>query len=121
MPIALLPFSQYAVSQTFSLLVVGYGAAGILVRAIRTRLPRRAVLAVGAGALAVHLVATVQAATTVASGLAERTASTVYLAALLVVVAAAVLTGLLVLRLITAPSKAGAVIGSSLVALVAGS
>jgi len=121
MPIALLPFSQYAVTQILSLLVVGYGAAGIVVRALRTRLPRRAVPAVGAGALAVHLVATVQAAWTVASGLAERTASTVYLAALLAVVAAAVLTGLLVLRLITAPPRAGAVIGLSLVALVVGS
>jgi hypothetical protein len=59
MPIALLPFSQYAVVQIFSLLVVGYGAAGIVVRALRTRLPRRAVLTVGAGALSVHLVATV--------------------------------------------------------------
>jgi hypothetical protein len=44
----------------------------------------------------------------------------VYLVALLAVVAAAVLTGLLVLRLITAPPRAGAVIGLSLVALVAG-
>lgn len=120
MPIALLPFSQYAVVQIFSLLVVGYGAAGIVVRALRTRLPRRAVLTVGAGALSVHLVATVQATRAVASGLAERTASMVYLVALLAVVAAAVLTGLLVLRLITAPPRAGAVIGLSLVALVAG-
>ncbi len=121
MPIALLPFSQYAVTQILSLLVVGYGAAGIVVRSLRTRLPRQAVLAVGVGALAVHLVATVQAAWTLASGLADRTASTVYLAALLAVVAAAVLTGLLVFRLITAPPKAGAVIGLSLVALVFGS
>ena len=121
MPVALLPFSQYAVAQLLSLLVVGYGVAGLVVRALGTRLPRRAVPAVAAGALAVHLVAATQATRTVAAGLAERTASTLYLAALLAVVVAAVLTGLLVLRLVTAPPRAGAVIGSSLVAVLFGS
>ncbi len=120
MPIVLLPFSQYAITLLLGLVVIAYGAAGIVVRALRTRLPHRAGLAIGAGVLAVHLVATVQTATTVASGLVERAASTVYLAALAVLFVVAVLTGLLVLRLITAPPRAGAVIGLSLVALLFG-
>ncbi len=120
MPIVLLPFSQYAITLLLGLVVIAYGAAGIVVRALRTRLPHRAGLAIGAGVLAVHLVATVQTATTVASGLVERAPSTVYLAALAVLFVVAVLTGLLVLRLITAPTRAGAVIGLSLVALLFG-
>lgn len=81
MPRVLLPFSQYAVAQVLSLLVVGYGLAGIVGRALGTRLPRGAVFAVGAGTLAVHLVATLQAGRTVAAVLVDRTASSVYLAA----------------------------------------
>ena len=121
MPRALLPFGQYAIALILSLIVVGYGAVGIAVRALRPRLPDRAVLAAGSGAVAVHVVAAAQSATTVASGLQDRTASTFYLAAVLAVVAGAVLTGLLVLRLLAAPPRAGAVIGLSLVALLSGS
>lgn len=121
MPRALLPFGQYAVALILSLIVIGYGAAGIAVRALRTRLPDRAVLAAGSGAVAVHVVAAAQSATTVASGLQDRTTSTFYLAAVLAVVAGAVLAGLLALRLLAAPPRAGAVIGLSLVALVSGS
>lgn len=119
MPVALLPLSQYAITQILALLVVGYSSAGVLLRAIRPRLPRGAVPAVAGGALAVHVIVSVQALKAVAAGLSERTASDVYLAALVAVVTASVLVGLLVLRLITAPSRAAAVIGLSLFALIA--
>lgn len=77
-------------------------------------------LAAAAGALAVDVVAGVQALTTVAAGLSERTASDVYLAALVAVVVAGVVAGLVVLRLVTASARAAAVVGSTLVALVTG-
>ena len=121
MPIALMPLSQYAITQVLAILVVGYGSAGVLARAIRPRLPRGAVLGLAGGALAVHLVVAVQALTTVASGLRERTASDVYLAALVAVVVASVLIGLLVLRMLTAPSRAAAVLGLCSLGLVGAS
>ena len=120
MPVALLPFSQYAVTSIVALVVTGYGATGLVVRALGARSPSRAVLAAGAGASAVHLIAAVESTAAVASGLAERTASSVYLAALVVVVVVAVLTGVLVLRLVTARSRAAAVVGLSVLALVLG-
>jgi len=119
-PVALLPLSQCSTSLVPSLLVVGYGVAGVVVRTVRTRLPRGAVLAAAAGALAVDVVAGVQALTTVAAGLSERTASDVHLAALVAVVVAGVVAGLVVLRLVTASARAAAAVGSTLVALVTG-
>ncbi|WP_199423101.1 hypothetical protein [Actinotalea solisilvae] len=118
MPIALLPLNQYLVVEILSLLVLAYGVGGITLRVIGRRRPRRAALAVGGGVLGVHLVAAVQAVMTVAAGLTERTASTLYVAALVGVVGMALLTGLGVLWLVSAPPRAGAVIGLSIAALL---
>jgi len=120
MPLALLPLSQYAVATVLALVVTGYGVAGLAVRAMGARRPRRAALAAGAGALAVHLVAAAQSLTTVADGLARRPASALYLAALGALLVGSVLTGLLVLRLVTASSSAAAVVGLSVLALLLG-
>lgn len=118
MPISLLPLSQYAITVVLSLVVTGSAFAGVSVRALRARLALRAVIGVGAGTLAVHLVAAVQSTTTVAFGLSPRTASQVYLAAVVILVVVAVLTGLLVFRLISSRSWAVAVVGLSVAALL---
>ena len=118
--LALLPLSQYDLGDVLSLVVVGYGTAGVLVRALRPRLPRGAALAAAGGVLVVHLIVATQALTTVASGVRERTASDVHLAALVAVVVVSVLVGLVVLRLIVAPARAAAVVGLSGPALVTG-
>lgn len=117
MPVALLPFSQYALTELLSLIIVAYGIAGLAVRRLTPAVP---VLAVGAGALAVHGLAAAQATSAVAGGLTARPASTVYLAALLAVVTCAVLTGLLVLRLLTSAARPAAVVGLALLALFTG-
>lgn len=118
MPISLLPLNQYAITVVLSLVVTGSALAGVSVRALRVRLSPHAVLGVGAGTLAVHLVAAVQSTTTVASGLSPRTASQVYLAAVVILVLVAALTGLLAFRLITSRSRAVAVVGLSVAALL---
>ncbi len=121
MPRALLPFGQYAVAHILSLIVIGYGLTGLAVRALRPRLLAGALLAAGSGAVTVHAVAAVQSATTVASGLQERTASALYLAAVLAVVAVAVLIGLVVLRLVGGSPRPGATVGLAVAALMSGS
>jgi hypothetical protein len=93
----------------------------VLRRAPSVRLPSRAALSAGAGATVVHLVVALQSLRAVASGLSTRTASTVYLAALAALVVTAVLAGWLVLALVTARSRAVAVIGLALMAVLAGS
>ena len=120
MPMVMLPLNQYYVTVVLALVVTGYGVAGLVVRALGARVPPRAVAAVGAGALAVHLVATVQSMAAVTSGLAGRAASVVYLAALLALVVGAVLVGSSVLALITARPRGAAVVGLSVLGLALG-
>jgi hypothetical protein len=123
MPVALLPLNQYAVTDVLALVVIGYGAAGAGVRALRcapsVALPSRAALYAGAGASVVHLVVALQSLGVVASGLSTRTASTVYVAALAALVATAVLAGWVVLVLVAIRPRAVAVIGLALVAVLA--
>lgn len=116
MPRALLPFSQYAVVLLLALVVVGYGAAGVALRAVGVRRAHPRVLATVAALLVVHLVAVVQTTAVVGPGLQERPASTLYLAALLAVVGVSVLVGLLVTAFLVARSRAAAVVGLSVVA-----
>lgn len=120
MPIALLPFSQYAVTRLFGLVVIGYAIGGIAARATRHRHPRRTPLVVAITVLAVHVVATVQAAVVVESGLQDRTASVIYLVALLAVVLFSTLVGLLVLGLVSTSPPPGAMIGLTLAAVASG-
>ena len=111
MPIALLPFSQYAVSLIAAVVLVGGTIAGIAVRALRPRLGRPGTVAAFVGLAALQLVALVETATVTAAGLrmdrfvgtgAGLSASQVYLAALVVgtlgAIALAVVLGVLVAR-----------------------
>ncbi|WP_432536694.1 hypothetical protein [Kineococcus arenarius] len=125
MPRVLLPFNQYAITLLLAVVVTGYATAGLFARVLGRvaglRWPRRAMLSLTAGVLGVHLLAAAQTASTVAAGLSARTASALYLAALLAVLAFAVGTGLLVLRLVLAASRPAVVIGVSLLAVIAAS
>lgn len=120
MPIALLPFSQYAITLIPGLIVVGCAIAGITARATGMRQSRHGILALSLGAAAVHLIATVQTTLVVASGLQARTEAGVYLAVLVAVAILAVLVGQLVLWLIASAPAAGAVIGVTLAAVLLG-
>jgi len=74
MPRVLLPFNQYAVVLIIAVLVIG-AAAGLCSRALRPRLARRGVWAMGGGVLLVQLAAVLQTAIVVQGGLSERRAS----------------------------------------------
>lgn len=124
LPVALLPLSPFSLIDVLAVLVVGPALAGAALRLVRRSrrmtVDRRSVLGAGAGVLGVQAVTGVQALTTVASGLPERTASDAYLAALALLVATGVGTGLVLLALLTAEPKAPVVLGVTLAALLAG-
>ena len=121
MPIALLPFSQYAISLIVAILVMGYATAGIVARAMRDRRPRGAVVALGLGVVAVHLIATVQTTIVVTEGVVRKAASQLYVLGLAGGIVATILLGVLVLWLVARAPVPGAVMALSLSAVVAGS
>jgi len=117
MPIALLPFSQYALTLIVALIVTGSAIAGVLARATRARQPRFGLASIVAGVLIVQVSATAQTAITVSSGLIQSRAALTYLVGLTVGTIAATLVGLLVLLLIARAPAAGAVVAASLAAV----
>lgn len=120
MPMALLPFSQYSLSHLFGLLVTGSAAAGIAARATRARLPRGGFAMLVVGVLLVQVGATVQSAVVVASGLQERTESTLYLALLVTLCILSILLGAAALVLIARAPRGGALIGLTICAIAVG-
>ncbi len=120
MPIAWLPFSQYAITLLFALLVMGAAFAGISSRATRPYQRRGGPFWVALGLLAFQLYAAAQTSLTVLDGLQQRSLSSLYLAALVGVVVLSILIGILVLLLIANAPRAGATIGISMAAIAAG-
>lgn len=120
MPIVLLPFNQYALLLIVALLITGSAIAGIVARATRRRRPRFGVAAMLAGVLTVQVVAVVQTTVVVRAGLQDRPESDLYLAAIIAVATLSVLVGVLVLLLVAAAPKAGAMIGLSIAAVAFG-
>lgn len=120
MPIAFLPFTQYATTLLLALLVIGAAIAGVVTRSLRARLPRAGTVTTLAGVLLVQIVAIAQATVTVAGGLRGGTESEFYLAALLAVVTVSLVVGLGVFWLIAAAPRAGALIGLAIAAVLAG-
>lgn len=120
MPIVLLPFNQYALLLIVALIVTGAAIAGIVARATRRRRPRFGVTAMLAGVLVVQVIAVVQTTAVVRAGLQDRPESGLYLAALIAVATLSVLVGVLVLLLVAAAPKAGAMIGLSIAAVAFG-
>jgi hypothetical protein len=120
MPIALLPFSQYAVTLVAAVLVVGAAIAGLIARSTRARQGRHGFAALTAGYLTVQLIALVQTAVVVGDGLRPGTESVIYLAAMVAAAAASAVVGALVYGLIARTPRAGALIGLSIAAVAAG-
>lgn len=118
MPIALLPFSQYAITLIVGLLVVGAAAGGLAARVLRGRMPRPALVLVGV--VAVQFTAIVQTASVVAAGVQQRSESAFYVAALTLVAALAAGFGILTFLLIAKAPRGGAVAGLSMAALALG-
>lgn len=120
MPIALLPFSQYALTLVAALIVVGAAAAALAVRSTRVRQPRGGVIATFTGLLAAQVIAVAQTATVVRGGLADRAASELYFAAVLAVAVLALAVGTMVFWLIAGAPRAGALIGLAIAAIAFG-
>lgn len=120
MPLVLLPFSQYTLTLLFGLIVVGSAVAGIAARAVDERLPRGGFSLIAVGVLGAQLAAIVQTSIVVREGLQERSASTLYLGALIVVCTVSFLIGLVALLLIARAPRAGALIGLTVGAIAAG-
>ncbi|HLS72453.1 MAG TPA: hypothetical protein VK046_01685 [Actinomycetaceae bacterium] len=118
MPLALLPFNQYLVSQLAAVLVVGGAVAGLAARPLSARLGGRGFLAVPAGLLLVQAVAVVQTAAVVGGGLQERRESSLYLGLLVALSIFAVLVGVAALWLIARAPRAGALVGLGIGALM---
>jgi hypothetical protein len=119
MPIALLPFSQYAVILIAGMVITGPLIAGIVLRIGRALLPRHGVLAATLGVLLVQLSATVQSAVVTSDGLRTSSATGLYLVALVVGTIAAIALGLLVLFLLARAGRPGAAIAVSFGAVAA--
>src|SRR5690625_3777418 len=116
MPLALLPFSQYAMVEIPALLVVGGAVAGAVAR---WRIPS-GLGSVAVGLLAVQVFAVVQTAVTVSAGLAPRTESTTYLVGLLALSGVSVAVAVGTMVLIARAPRAGVLVGVTAVALLLG-
>lgn len=116
MPIALLPFSQYAITLLWGLIVTGYALAGVLVRLVGGG-QRSAAGAATGGTAAVYTVAMVQTVVVVALGLQHNRLSWLYLVLILAVIIAADLVGVAVLQLIAIGPAPAVVVGLSLAAV----
>ena len=117
MPVALLPFSQYALSLIVALIVVGSVIAGIVARASRAQRPRFAVVSLVVSVAAVQVAALVQTTLTVMHGMKDTSASRVYISALVIGSAASIAVGLVLLVLIARAPAAGVVVALSFAAI----
>jgi len=121
MPLVLLPFSQYSLMLIFAVLVVGAAAAGVVARALRDRLSRRGRILLLGVVPALQLIAVVQTAVAVRSGLADTGQAALYLTALVGVSVLSVLVGMLSQTLIAVAPRAGALLGLTIAAVAASS
>jgi hypothetical protein len=120
MPIGLLPFSQYSITLIAAVLVVGATIAGIVARSTRSRQTGGGFITLVAGVLAVQIVAIMQTASVVRSGLLPGRESTIYLVAVCAVAAVSCGVGALVLFLVARAPRAGALVGLSIGAVASG-
>jgi hypothetical protein len=113
MPIAFLPFSQYAVTALFGILVTGSAVGGLVARATRHRQPRFGFLTTLAAIVALQAAATIQTAIVVSGGLVRSDFAALYLAGLVGGVVFSILVGALVAWLLAKAPPAGAIVGAS--------
>lgn len=121
MPVALLPFSQYAVDLLAAAIVTGSAVAGLFARATHASGSRSKTVGVVGGVLVVQLVAAAQTIAVVSGGLQSSIPASIYLGALIAGTIVSIAVGLIVLALITRASVPGAVIGLSIAAVALGS
>ena len=114
MPVALLPFSQYALTLIVALIVVGSTIAGVVARSSRAQHPQFAVVSLVASVAVVQVAALGQTTLTVLHGLRDTLASTLYLAALVIGTAVSITVGLVLLVLIARAPAAGVVVALSI-------
>ena len=117
MPVALLPFSQYALTLIVALIVVGSAIAGVVGRSSRAQHPRFAVVSLVVSVAVVQVAALVQTTVTVMHGLRDTLASSLYLAALVIGTAVSITVGLVLLVLIARAPAAGVVVALSIAAI----
>lgn len=117
MPVAFLPFSQYAVSVLVGILVTGSALGGLAVRATRARQPRFGFLATLAGILVIQAIATVQTAVVVYGGLVRSSFATLYFAGLLGGIVFSIALGAVAAGLLGKAPAAGAIVGASFAAV----
>ncbi|WP_210505731.1 hypothetical protein [Naasia sp. SYSU D00057] len=120
MPIALLPFSQYAVTLLAGLLMTGAAIAGLVARATAARRGRGDLAAIAVGVLLVQGGAGTQSALVVADGQEQSTRAVLYLAALVAVVILSIAIGVVVLLLAGRSARPGATVAFATAALAAG-
>jgi hypothetical protein len=121
MPRALLPFSQYAITLLFGMLVWGAAVAGLLVRRGPVESRTRAAIVSALGFLAVVGTATVQTAMVMSDGLpAGDRRSDLYFGGVLAVIIGSVVVGVAVLALLARAPRAAASVGATMAALAAG-
>ncbi|MFT3888901.1 MAG: hypothetical protein QM713_12160 [Arachnia sp.] len=117
MPLALLPFSQYAVAELIAMIGVGSVIAGLVARRWAPRLGRAGIRWVGVGVVGLQGIAFAQTVAVVLGGLRSGLASFVYVGGLTAVALAAVLLGLLAYALVAGAPPAGALVGLTLGAI----
>ena len=117
MPIALLPFSQYALTLIVALILVGSAIAGVVGRSSRAQHPRFAVVSLVVSVAVVQVAALVQTTLTVLHGLRDTLASSLYLAALVIGTSVSITVGLVLLVLIARAPAAGVVVALSIAAI----
>lgn len=121
MPLALLPFSQYALTLLLGMFVWGGAVAGLLARREPLEARARAAYLAVAGFLLVVAIAVSQAALVVAGGLrADDPRSDLYLGGVLAVILGSVVVGLAVLALLARAPRAVASSGATAAAIACG-
>ncbi len=121
LPVVLLPFSQYAVSLVFALLMTGAAVAGTAGRLLDARSARWGTTTLVAGVVVVQLPAVVQTALVLSTLLPDQDIALVYLGGLTGGALVTIMLGILATALIARAPRAGAVIGLTAGAIALGS
>lgn len=119
-PIVALPFSQYLTTPLVAYVVLAWVSGGLTVRLLGFRLGARAPLIAGVTIAVLQVIALVQTAIVVGTGLQETDQAQVYLWGLTGGTAAAIGIGALLYRLISIGAVPGAAVALSIGAIVAG-
>jgi hypothetical protein len=115
MPIALLPFSQYAVTLIIAVLVTGSLAAGVVARVLRHRSGFR-LWPVVLGVAVVQVIALVQTTLTVEDGIMQRREAVLYVVGLAAGTTFTIGVGLVVMILVTRAPVAVATVAIAVIA-----